>query len=143
MKTKNDTEMLSKKLLESKNIKAFIKAHQKDLNPSEFCHALYHLVEGQSLSLAEAMEQSHIAPSYGYQIFNGRRMPSRDKVIQFSIGLQVSLKEANRLLKLAEKSPLYVRSKRDAIFMFALNDGMDLMSTEALLLDSGCDPLLG
>lgn len=138
----NTTEFLNEKILNSDNIKKFLENHKDKLDHSKFCNALYSIIEEKDLSIAQALKKSIINNSYGYQIFNGRRIPSRDKVIQLIIGLELSLEQGNKLLKLAEKSPLYVRNVRDAIFIYAINKKISLIDLEDLLIQQGLDSII-
>ena len=60
---------------------------------------------------AQVIERSQIERTYGHQLFNGTRRPSRDKVLQLALGLGLSVDETQRLLRAAGKSPLYPRLK--------------------------------
>jgi transcriptional regulator with XRE-family HTH domain len=99
-------------------------------------------VEAKGLKISECLRNSQINESYGYQLFNGKRQPSRSKVIQLALGLSLTLEETNRLLKLAEKSELYVKDQRDAVVMFALNKKWTLYDTEALLIERGLESII-
>lgn len=137
----NITEILNKRILKSDNIDDFLDNNKKNINSSKFCNVLFNIINEKNLSISKALEQSMINSSYGYQIFNGRRIPSRDKVLLLILGLNLSLKESNKLLELAEKNPLYVRNKRDAIIIFAINQELTLLETEELLLEKDCTSL--
>jgi len=137
----NITEILNKKILKSDNIDDFLDNNKKNINSSKFCNVLFNIINEKNLSISKALEQSMINSSYGYQIFNGRRIPSRDKVLLLVLGLNLSLKQSNKLLELAEKNPLYVRNKRDAIIIFAINQELTLSETEEILLEKDCTSL--
>jgi transcriptional regulator with XRE-family HTH domain len=136
------TEILKNRLLQSENIEDFIEAHHKNLSANTFKDYIYALIEHKGLKISEALGMAQMSESYGYQLFNGKRQPSRDKVIQLALGLGLSLSETNRLLKLAGKSELYVKEQRDAVFMFALNKKWSLFDVEDLLLDRNLECLI-
>ena len=79
------------------------------------------------------IQQAQIDRTYGYQLFNGTRRPSRDKVLQLALGMGLSLEETQHLLQAAGRSPLYPRLKRDAVLIFCLKNGYDLMETQEML----------
>lgn len=133
------TDLLVNKLLESENIDAFINQHKENLKSLDFCHYLYILAENKSLKISEVLKNSQLSESYGYQLFNGHRLPSRDKVLQLIFGLGLDINEANKLLKVAGKSELYVRDQRDAIILFAINKKWNLNDTEMLLMERNHD----
>ncbi len=59
-------------------------------------------------------------------VFSGRRNPSRDRLLCLCVGLETTLEEAQKLLKLAAYAPLYPRLKRDAIISYGLVHRMSL-----------------
>lgn len=128
------TAFLKKQLLESDNIDTFIKSHRQSLAINTFGDYFYQLIQEKSLKATEVFLLAQINESYGYQLLNGKRQPSRDKVIQLALGLGADLFEINRLLLLAGKSELYVKNQRDAVFMYAFNKGWSLNKTETLLI---------
>lgn len=136
------TEILKNRLLQSENIEDFIETHHKNLSANTFKDYIYALIDHKGLKISEALNMAQMSESYGYQLFNGKRQPSRDKVIQLALGLSLSLSETNRLLKLSGKSELYVKEQRDAVFMFALNKRWSLFDVEELLLDRNLECLI-
>lgn len=103
---------------------------------------LKELCEKYNMAPAQMIRSAHIERTYGYQILNGTRNPSRDKLLQIAFGMGLSLEEAQALLKRAEKSSLYAKVKRDAVCIFALSHDLNLFDVQELLASVGL-PLLG
>lgn len=80
--------------------------------------------------------------SYGHQLFTGKRNPSRDTVLQLSFAMNADYKQAQEMLRIAGKSQLYPRIKRDAAIIFCLNNHKSLVDSQILLHDLGL-PLIG
>lgn len=139
-KIKN-TEILNHHINQSRNIREFLDENQKALRPILFHHFLHELIEEKEMKNNVFFKQSDLSESYGYQLLNGKRQPSRDKVLQACIGLSITVNKANQLLKLAEKSELYVRNKRDAILIYALNNLLSIIEVNALLYEEECKML--
>ena len=87
------------------------------------------------LTRAEVVRRSNLNKAYVYQIFSGKKYPSRDKVIALSFGLGLSAEEAQTLLKQAGYRELYPRDPRDALLLFALGKGMSILAANELLYD--------
>ena len=85
---------------------------------------------------------AQIDRTYGHQLFNGTRKPSRDKVLQLAIAMKLSLNETQHLLQAAGKSALYPRLKRDAVVIYCLKNELDMMETQEILSKAGLS-LLG
>ena len=141
-KKKPSTEILAESLIKSSDIDVFLDTHRQSVVAENFNDYLYHLIEVRNIKISECLRMSMINESYGYQLFNGKRQPSRTKVLQLALGLGLSLDETNRLLKLAEKSELYVKDQRDAVVMFALNKNWSLFDTESLLSERNLPSLV-
>jgi len=135
------TELLNEKLLKSSNIKEFIRSNEKHIRIDSFNHYLYDLIQNSGMKNTEFFTRAGMSESYGYQILNGKRQPSRDKVIQLSFGFPLSIEQTNILLKLSGKNELYVKNIRDAIILFAINNKFSLIAVNELLDDEGFEIL--
>lgn len=92
---------------------------------------------GKDLVLKSGIERSYL-----YQILNGRRIPSREKVLRLCIGAGLSPEETQRVLELGKFGILYPRERRDAILLFAIRSGLSAIETDDLLDQFG-EKLLG
>lgn len=79
------------------------------------------LCKERGLVPEQVIKKAQIDRTYGHQIFNGTRIPSRDKLIQLAFGFELSLDETQKLLKIAGKSMLYAKVKRDAACIFGIS----------------------
>ena len=76
---------------------------------------------------------SGINRTYGHQLFNGTRKPSRDKVIQLAIGFGLDIEQTQQFLKVAQESPLTPRVKRDAAILYCFIHHLDFNDAQKLL----------
>lgn len=90
-----------------------------------------------------AIRRAGIERSYGYQLFNGTRKPSRDKAIQLAIGFGLDLKQTQDLLKISRQSPLNPRIKRDAAILYGIMHGLNIDELQKLLKSFGMTTLGG
>ena len=79
------------------------------------------------------IQRAQIERSYGHQLFNGTRRPSRDKVIQLAFGFGLDLKQTQYLLKIAGQSPLVPQVKRDAAILYCVLHQLPLHEVQTLL----------
>lgn len=130
-------------LLKTKSIWAFLAKYKKymlDLTLSEY---LTLLLQQKELSRADVVRDSGLEKAYVYQIFDGKKRPSREKLIPIAFGLHLNVEETQRMLKLGGCSELYARKTRDAIILFAIQQGMDIAATDDLLYNNDLPTLLG
>ena len=79
------------------------------------------------------IKRSGIERTYGYQLFNSTRKPSRDKVLQLAIGFGLNVEETQNMLRIADKSILYPKIKRDAAILFCIVHEMGFAETQKAL----------
>jgi hypothetical protein len=88
------------------------------------------------------INRANIEKSYGHQIFSGRRNPSRDTVLQLAFGFELDYEGAQEMLKIARKSLLHPKVKRDMIIVFCLQHRAGVVECQ-LALEKYKLPLLG
>ena len=128
-----NTDSLLRKIVRTKNLNSFLQRNEQYLQAADFCELLQAFCETRQLIPERAILLAQIDRTYGHQLFNGTRRPSRDKVLQLAVGMGLSVEEAQRLLQAAGKNALYPRLKRDAALIFCLKEGYDMMETQDLL----------
>lgn len=100
------------------------------------------LYRRRSMSKAELARRSGVSSVYLHQVFAGRRMPSRDRLLCLCLGLGATLEETQHLLRLAVCAPLWSRRRRDAVLIYAVSHNWPLPQANQALLDLGEAPLL-
>lgn len=73
---------------------------------------------------ADVVRLSGINVTVVYDIFAGKSLPGRDRAIMLAFGLRCSLRETQRILKLAGVSELWPKVRRDAIIIWCIEQGM-------------------
>lgn len=68
----------------------------------------------------DVIRDAGIDSTYAYQIFDGRRKPRRDKLLQLAFGFPLTVEQTDDLLRASGIRGLDVRSKRDVICMYCL-----------------------
>ena len=102
---------------------------------------LQQLLDEKALSRPKVVAEAGLNATYGYEVFTGKKRPSREMVLPLLFAMNCSLQEANRLLHAAGVNQLYVKDRRDAIIIFCLERGYTLMKTNEELFRFGEDPL--
>ena len=135
------TDSLMKRLFRTKNLNSFLQRNEQYLQTADFRTLLQAFCKPRGCVPERIILQAQIDRTYGHQLFNGTRRPSRDKVLQLAIAMKLSLSETQRLLQAAGKSVLYPRLKRDAVLIFCLKNGMDMIETQDILMKVGLTAL--
>lgn len=130
---KKPTDELMRELLSANNIGTYLKeneAHFIDLSITEF---LNEYLKAKNLTKSTVIKKSEINEIYGYQIFAGSRIPSRDKLLSLCIAMEMSLEEAQSVLKIGGFAPLYPKSKRDSIIIHGISSSLGILDINDLL----------
>ena len=115
------TEELLARLLASARPQEYL--DQTQVGERDFAAYLRGLLQQKGRTRADVLRACDVSPSFGYQVFQGTRRPSRDTAIALAFGLGCSLREAQRLLRRAGHSELYCKVRRDAVIIFCLEHG--------------------
>lgn len=129
------TDELLKVLKGSQSIDLFIQENLDDLSDATFHEYLNKYLADCGITKSTVIDKSNIQKNYCYQIFDGSKKPSRNKVLALCIAMELSVPNTNRLLKLSDHSILYPRIKRDSIIQFAIEQKCNLIDTNILLHD--------
>ena len=128
------TTTLLKKLVNGKSLQGVLDSEAESFAETPLSEYLRRLCEERDVVPEQIIKKAQIDRTYGHQLFNGTRNPSRDKLIQLAVGFELSLEETQTLLKKAGKSMLYPKIKRDAVCIYGISHGMNVMELQELLL---------
>lgn len=127
------TDELLKILNDSHDIDGVLQDHEEEFIQVNISEYLTALIEQKNLVKSDVIKRSGIDRVYGYQILNGTRTPSRDKLIQLSFGMQLGFSETQRLLAYNGFAQLYAKNRRDSIIIFAIKEKKSVIELNLLL----------
>ena len=136
------TDTLMRRVMKSRQLDLFLNQNEANLDETTLSEYLRRLCDERGLVAARVISEAQIERSYGYQIFRGIRKPSRDKILQIAFGMHLNMEETTKLLRIAGRSPLYPRLKRDAIIAYCLKEQLSVYQTQEYLGEYGLS-LLG
>ncbi len=134
---KKTTNELVNEIKSSKEIEGFFNRNEAEFAEENLSDYLEFIMTQKGLQKSKVVARSGLNRIYAYQIFSGKRFPSRDKLIAICFGLQLSLEETDELLKYAGFSALYARNKRDAIIIFSINNKKSIFAVNDMLFENG------
>lgn len=85
------------------------------------------------LSKTNIINKSDFNYCYFYDVINGRKIPSKDKIIRLALTMNMTLDDCQQALRLSEKPLLYPKIKRDSIIIYALNNNLNFYECNELL----------
>lgn len=121
MQSKSTDELLNI-LKESNSPEEYIANNHNELITESLSTHLTAMLALKGITKAQVIKAAELNDIYCYQIFSGKRFPSRDTLLSLCIGMQLSTDETQQLLKFAGFAPLYAKNIRDSIIMFGINN---------------------
>lgn len=98
---------------------------------------LNQLIHTKNQDLPSLIRKSGLDRNYCYQIFDGRKRPSRDKVLALCFAMHLSFTEVQNLLKATGYPILHARIERDSAIIFSLQRNCALSDVNELLYELG------
>lgn len=103
---------------------------------------LLKILEEKQLKRSDVAHASGLDRGYVYDIFAGKKTPSRDKLLALCFALRLSDVQVQRLLNSTGYAQLYPRIERDSIILFALSHHLSLLDANELLYEMNYQPLI-
>ena len=136
------TDELLKLLFKERSLEQFLLRNESAYLNADFSNYLSNWCKSHQEIPEQLIRRANLEKSFGHQLFSGKRKPSRDTVIQLAFAMQASVAQAQEMLKVARKSVLYPRIKRDTVIIYCLHNHISLVDTQIILQDLEL-PLLG
>ena len=127
------TSSLLRRLFNSPDLENFIEHNAGEMELPAFHVYITGLCSAAGQVPEQVIKRAGIERTYGHQLFNGRRNPSRDKVVQLAFGLELDVDGTQKLLQVAQKSALYPKIKRDAAILYCIQHRKDFLETQSVL----------
>lgn len=135
------TEDMLNELTSIHDLVDFIHKYEKSFEKCDVVDYFERILKNKGLKKSEVIQQADIERTYGYQLLNGTKKPSRDKLIQLCMGAKLKVEETQMALKRTGFAPLYPKNKRDCIIIYAIKSGKSVSETDALLDKFGVELL--
>ena len=141
-RTTNELHQILKKITNGQELENYINNELPPQDSMTF-HAYYNsYLEQCHLEKAKVIQVSGISRTYAYQILQGEKNPSRDKILALALAAGMDLKNINQCLKLAGMNELYEKVRKDAIILFSLNKKLSILEINELLYEMGEEPFV-
>ena len=131
------TELLQSELKNAKNPAEFFEENMHVLKEKTVREYLTEMLIKYDAEKNDVVAKSGMSGTYPYQIFDGKKAAGRDKLLQLAFGFPLTLEETQHLLKYGGHNELYVKVKRDAYIMFALEKKYTIQQINELLFECG------
>lgn len=137
----SNSDMLHAQINEADSFSEFWKRHKDHIADQPLSEYLHLLLKEKRLKRSDVVARTGLDKAYVYQIFAGKKHPSRDKLITIALGMRLNEEETQKMLRLSGLRELWPVDERDALLLFAVQRGMSLEDVHTELERYGLKPL--
>lgn len=101
----------------------------------------FSLLDKTDYSKSDIINKSEFNYRYFYDVINGRKIPTSDKVIRLSLAMKIGIDQCQHALQLSGKAQLYPKIRRDSIILYALKNNWPVVKCNNTLIKYGEEPL--
>ena len=134
---KKTTAQLLKDLKLNPDFKTFYRKNQDSFITESLADLLNDLLQQSGKSKAAVIRDSQISEIYGYKIFDGEKIPKRNKLLALAFGMELNLTQTQKLLRCAGYAPLYAKIPFDSVVIYALCKKLTVRQLNELLYAQG------
>ncbi len=131
---KKTTEELLSLIQNSDNIEFYLQENNDELHNLTLDTYLNDLIEEKQMKIADVMNRSQQS-DYVYKVFKNQRKASRNILIAIALGMNCSLEEMQKLLRIASMARLDPRNQRDAVLIYAILHELTVPQVNEILYD--------
>ena len=128
------TQELLNNLRETREIQPFISENIDEFLDISVDDYLNDMLTAKKMKVSQVAKRSG-QDSYVYKIFSGNRVASRNVLLAIALGMNMTVPEAQKLLRIAQVAQLDPRYQRDAVVIFALNKRLTIGATNEVLFE--------
>ena len=74
---------------------------------------------------------------YFYDVVNGRKIASRDKIIRLMLSMRLTTEDCQKALRISSRSALYPKVQRDALLIYGIENCLSVDQVNQLLTEKG------
>ena len=137
-----DTSELVKELGLCPDFKTFYEENKDQLLQSSLPALLEECCKKSGMHKTDIIRASGINEIYAYQIFSGRRTPSRKKLLALAVAMQLEPSDVQELLRCAGFAPLYVKIPYDSVVIYGICKRLSLTEINEMLFHY-CEDSIG
>ena len=128
---------LQRGLMEEPDLNTYLKKNRPYFFDGQLTQLLTELYRRRHISKAALSRNAGMSEVYLHQVFSGRRVPSRDRLLCLCIAMGTTLEETQQLLLRTAYAQLYPRLRRDAVISHGLVHGKTLGEINEALMAAG------
>lgn len=138
---KTTTELLRELKRQSCSLPDYLSNHKETFVIEDIKSFWEEIIAKKNYSKSNIINKSDFSYCYFYDVINGRKMPTKDKVVRLALAMKMSVDECQQALKLSGRSALYPKVRRDSVLIYSIEKHLTIAQCDDLLAQHGEDEL--
>ncbi len=138
---KTTTELLKELKRQSCSLPDYLSSHKEAFVVEDVKSFWDDIISKKNYSKSNIINKSDFSYCYFYDVINGRKTPTKDKVVRLALAMKMTVDECQQALKISGHSALYPKVRRDSILIYAIEKKITIMQCNAMLAQHGEDEL--
>lgn len=130
---KSTTDLLNELQDNSCSLSEYIQSHSDTFIDEDIQNFWEELIFQSGYSKSNIINKSDFSYCYFYDVIQGKKAPTKDKVVRLILAMKLSLEQCQAALKISGRAALYPKNKRDSILIYAIDRGLTITQCNALL----------
>ena len=135
--TKKTDELIAELTAGSADFEAYIEKNVGSLIEINLIDFWGKMIKKSGLTNGNIINRSNYSYYYFYEVINGKKIPSRDKIVSLILAMHLELEDCQTALRYCGKSALYPKLERDSVLIYAISHCFSLQETNELLDKEG------
>ncbi|SHJ38744.1 Helix-turn-helix domain-containing protein [Clostridium cavendishii DSM 21758] len=127
---------------DEEKLESYMKDIKDKYRNDDFASLFYEVCKRNNLKNSDIISKINISRSHYYDIINGVKNPTRDKIIQLCIVAGFTVDETQKALTRTKCGILHSKSERDTIIIFCIVNRFSLVETNEKLYDKRLEILV-
>jgi hypothetical protein len=135
------TQTLLERLRAGQSITEFFLENQDAIYDFPLNECLKEYILQKHVPSAKLIRESGMNRRYYYDILSGKRRPDQNYVLRLLLALQAPTADVQWLLRCARYPLLYVRNRRDAVILYAIEHTLSIKECNRMLENLGLEEI--
>lgn len=138
---KTTTELLRELRRNSVSLPDYLTNHKDTFVNEDIKTFWENIIKSKNYSKSNIINKADFSYCYFYEVINGRKSPTKDKVVRLSLAMKMTVDECQQALKISGRSALHPKNRRDSILIYAIEQKMTITQCNTALTENGEDEL--
>ncbi len=138
---KTTTELLKELKRQSCSLPDYLSNHKETFIVEDIKDFWEDIINKKNYSKSNIINKSDFSYCYFYDVINGRKIPTKDKIVRLALAMKMTVDECQQALKISGRSALYPKVRRDSILIYAIEKKVTITQCNTMLAQHGEDEL--